>query len=115
MLIGADDWAAELTWAELAHMRRAVIVLQQQLVACQDWLMPEETLELEHEQADGGLWMQLSGTPTCWSLRFVLSPAESAAVARDRGIEGAWSTAASGALAAALQGLVFPMDMHVPA
>lgn len=113
VLIGAQQWAAELTLAELALFQRGVLVLEQQLAACSSWLMPEETLELEHD--GGALWLQLSGTADEWSLRFVLSPSDRDAGVRSRGLEGRWDAPAAAALAAALRGLVLPVDIAVPA
>ena len=113
VLIGAQQWAAELTLEELALFQRGVLVLQQQLDACRCWLMPEETLELEHD--GGALWLQLSGTVDAWSLTFVLSPSECPVGARPRGLEGRWEAPAAAALAAALRGLVLPVDIAVPA
>ena len=111
-LIGADDWAVELELQELACLRRAVLTLLGQhrsLVPC---LMAEEEVELElelplsgvgdgpGEPAGGTLFVALCGLAERWSLRFVLTPA-----AGRRGVEGAWTEAASPALAAALEGL----------
>ena len=112
VLVGGADWAAELTLAELAWLRRGVATLVAQLEATAPLLMAEEDVELEY--ACGGLWLQLSGQPRHWSLRFVLEsePAQHPAA---RGLEGTWSAQASQALAAVLQCLVLPAEIIVPA
>jgi hypothetical protein len=96
VLIGGRDWAAELTAPEAGRLRAAVAVLVRQLAATAPLLMPDETLELEH--ASEGLWMQLSGTPEQWALRFLIDDTACGAE-RSRGLEGAWDCAASPALA----------------
>ena len=114
MLIGSDVWAAELTPAELSLFQQGLALLQRQWLECSAWLMPEETLELEHDC--GPLWLQLRGTASShWTLRFVLSPAAGSVQQGFRGLEGSWDAATSGALAAALEDLVLPMDINVPA
>jgi hypothetical protein len=105
VLIGGGDWAAELTAAEAAWLQAGVRTLVEQLAALTPQLMPEETIELEHTRQ--GLWLQLSGWPQRWSLRFVLEPYPSLAGA-GRGFEGGWDAAASPALAAALLALMLP-------
>jgi len=109
VLIGGRDWAAEFSAAEARQLQTAVGVLVGQLAAIAPQLMPEETIALE--QATAGLWMQLSGTPGSWSLRFVLEHQPGPAVA-GRGLEGGWDAAASAALAAALQTLQLPGGDH---
>ena len=110
-LIGGRDWAVELNTQELCTLRRGVLTLlaqRLQLLAC---LMPQEELDLELDlslppAADGGassagsLFVALSGNAETWTLRFVLTPGDGS-----RAAEGAWSEAASPALAAALEGL----------
>lgn len=96
VLIGGTDWAAELTPAEAALMARGVACLRKQHGALVDQLLAEEAISLEWES--GELWLALEGDRTSWRLRFVLTPG-----AGLRGLEGAWTPAASAALAAALQ------------
>lgn len=112
VLLGGSDWAAELTLAELALLQQGVISLVGQLEATAPLLMPEEEVELDY--ACAGLWLQLSGAPSCWSLRFVLESA-TAHSPLTRGLEGGWSAQASVALAAVLQSLVLPAEIIVPA
>ena len=105
VLIGGRDWAAEMTLSEARLLQNGVETLIAQLAALAPVLVPEETLELEH--AAEGLWLQLSGLPGAWSLRFVLEP-QPLPAGGWRGLEGGWDHPASAALAAALQGLVLP-------
>lgn len=105
VLIGGRDWAAELRADEALQLQASIAALLEQLAAITPLLMPEETIELDHEA--GGVWLQLSGLPMRWSLRFVLQPAPAAA-ALARGLEGRWDAAASAALAAALQAVALP-------
>lgn len=105
VLIGGCDWGAELTAAEALLLQDASATLQQQLQAIACALMPEESIELELDR--GGLWLQLSGEPQSWQLRFVLCPQQQGSV-RQRALEGRWGTTASFALAAALQAVVIP-------
>jgi len=105
VLIGGRDWAAELSPDEARQLQAGVRTLVEQLEAIAPQLMPDETIELE--QASGGLWLQLSGLPGRWSLRFVLEHQPGSSPG-GRGVEGAWDPAASAALAAALQALPLP-------
>lgn len=107
VLIGGRHWAAELTSEEALLFQFGIRRLQEQLEWMTPVLMPEESLELEH--ANEGLWLQLSGRPSCWSLRFVLEHQQSKGPAR-RGLEGGWSAEASMAFAAAL--LASPLPCH---
>jgi hypothetical protein len=105
VLIGGAGWAAELTRAEAALLRRGVLRLVEQHAELVDGMMAEESLTLEFEAvlADdpagpaGELWLELEGNRRDWSLRFVLT-----AGPRSRGVEGSWGPAASRSLAAVL-------------
>ena len=112
VLIGGADWAAELTLEELRLIQQAVLTLLDQLAAIAPMLMSEEDLTLEHERS--GLWMQLDGSSQHWALRFVLQ-SQPDRLPPARGLEGGWDAAASGAVAALLQGLVLPPVITVPA
>ena len=102
VLIGGEDWAAELTWAEVQELRQLAAELERQLLAIADQLMPEEQIDLELERAlnPGSQWMELEGDCRSWSLRFVLTPAPGL-----RALEAGWGPQASAAITAALQGL----------
>jgi hypothetical protein len=109
-LIGGQDWALELNSRELSALRRGVLTLLAQRAQLRDCLMPQEELDLELDlslpalgvdaSSAGSLFVALSGNAEQWSLRFVLTPGDGS-----RAAEGAWSAAASPALAAALEGL----------
>jgi len=105
-LIGGHGWAAELTSDELIALRHAISRLRRQHAELVDQLMSEESIALELELPlsasgpSGSLWVALEGDRRDWSLRFVLSPGGDL-----RAFEGAWSLAASGPFAAALEGL----------
>jgi hypothetical protein len=105
-LIGGSDWAVEFTREELEVFWRATRRLRLQHAALTDQLMAEESLELELElplsaaESGSSLWMALEGDRRLWSLRFVLTPGAGA-----RAVEGAWSAAASGPFAAALEAI----------
>ncbi|MEB3239916.1 MAG: DUF1818 family protein [Cyanobacteriota bacterium] len=112
LLIGGRDWAAELTAPEGQRLQLAIVTLMEQLQLVSERLMPEETIVLEHECQ--GLWLELSGWPQRWSLRFVLQDPDGDR-GRLRGLEGGWDAAASMAFAAALQSLSLPAAMANPA
>jgi hypothetical protein len=112
VLIGGRDWGAELSADEALMLQQGVATLQQQLQAIAATLMPEESIELELDR--GVLWLQLAGEPEAWRLRFVLCPARQGPTP-SRALEAGWSSAASCAVAAALQGVVIPqLDMPNP-
>ena len=105
-LIGGSDWAVEFTREELEILWRAIRRLRLQYAALTDQLMDEESLELDLElplpaaESGSSLWIALEGDRRLWSLRFVLTPGAEA-----RAVEGAWSAAASGPFAAALEAI----------
>ncbi len=107
-LIGGDDWASELTAAELDALRLAAGRLTAQHRAMADVLMAEEAVAMEvelpigePEAGDAGsLWLGLEGDRHHWTLQLVLTPAPGR-----RGIEGGWGAAASEAFSAALERL----------
>ena len=107
VLVGGEGWAAELRAAEALALQRATGRLQGQLEAIADQLMAEEQIALEWEcelePEAGQLWLELAGDGRQWQLRFVLTPAGG-----QRAVEGAWSVAASQAIAAALAQLSLP-------
>jgi len=114
-LLGGSDWAVELDAGELGALRQAIRTLLAQRDQLLAILMAEEELDLELDlslpglgreiSSEGSLFVSLSGSLEQWSLRFVLTPADGS-----RAAEGAWSAAASQALAAALASLGDALD-----
>lgn len=103
-MVGGEGWACELRAAELQALCHGVAVLVRQHSAVAEQLMAEESITINHESR--GLWLELRGTATSWSLRFLLEPDA------DRGCEGAWSAQASPQLAMALQQLEYSGTLH---
>lgn len=95
VLIGGEDWAAEVRLHEAAALLHAAQRLHDQWLAIRPQLMPEEAVTLETEC--GPLWAELEGTSAAVTLRFVLQP-----MAQERGLEGRWSADATRALLAVL-------------
>jgi hypothetical protein len=95
VLIGGEDWAAELRPDEAASLRQAAQRLHEQWLAIRHQLMAEESVTLETEC--GSLWAELEGTSDAVALRFVLQPQT-----RERGLEGRWSADATQAVLAVL-------------
>lgn len=70
-LVGADDWAIELTEDELDDFCRLLGQLAQTMseMACE--LMDQEKITCEAES--DLLWMEVEGYPDAYSLRFILN------------------------------------------
>ncbi len=98
LLIGAADWAVELTAVEASSLRAGLLSLLEQLDAIADQLMEEELISLELER--DGWWLGLDGDPGHWHLRCILIPSQGL-----RGWEGAWAPGAGLELARALEPL----------
>lgn len=96
-LLGAEDWAVELTAAELEDFCRLLGQLSATMASLVDRLMAEETIDCEVESDQ--LWMQASGYPQAYSLRLLLQ--------QGRQVEGNWPPAAVAELLPAVQ-RVFP-------
>jgi hypothetical protein len=96
-LVGSDDWAFELTAAELEDFCRLLNQLADNMRLLQAELMDEERIACEAES--GAVWMQVEGFPHHYSLRLILSTA--------RGCEGNWSADRVPDLIAAAQSLNF--------
>ncbi len=94
-LIGNDDWAIELTQAELNDLRKLCAQLTDTIQFIATELMPDEAIELEAETAL--IWVGLEGYSHRYSLRFILLS--------DRGGEGAWSESATPSFLQALAGI----------
>ena len=94
-LVGADDWAIELNAEELADFCRLLIQLVESMQLIEAELMDEENIDCEAES--DLLWMQVSGLPSRYSLRLILSTG--------RGCEGNWAANALPDLVGAVRSL----------
>lgn len=80
-LVGTDDWAIELTEAELNDFCRLLIQLVETISQMETELMDEERIACEAES--DMLWMEVEGFPHDYSLRLILN--------RGRRFEGNWT------------------------
>lgn len=97
-LVGGDDWAVELTEAELNDFCRLLEQLTETIKHIANELMDEEKISCEAES--DLLWMQVEGYPHAYSLRFILN--------KGRCVEGGWNeTAVPGLVQAAFMLKVF--------
>ena len=80
-LVGTDDWAFELTQAELKDFHRLLKQLVDTMQQMTAELMDEEKISCEAET--DLLWMEVEGYPYSYSLRLILNG--------DRRCEGNWS------------------------
>ncbi|MCU0526925.1 MAG: DUF1818 family protein [Elainella sp. Prado103] len=94
-LVGTDDWAIELTAAELEDFCRLALQLSQTMEQMQTELMDEERLSCEAES--DRLWMEVEGFPQAYRLRLILLSGRRA--------EGEWPEAVIPALLQAIQTL----------
>lgn len=94
-LVGTDDWAIELTQAELNDFCRLLEQLAQTINQMQDQLMDAEKITCEAESEL--LWMEIEGFPHSYNLRIILN--------QGRRCEGSWSAAVVKDLRAAAQSL----------
>ena len=94
-LVGADDWAIELTQAELDDFCRLLMQLAETIESLRAELMPEENLSCEVES--DRVWLAAEGTPQAYALHLMLLS--------DRRAEGSWTAAAVPALLQAVQTL----------
>jgi len=92
-LVGGEDWAIELTEAELTEFCRLLEQLAQSIAQSADELMDEEKISCEAES--DLLWMEVEGYPHAYSLRFILNTGRRA--------EGNWSADAVPGLVQATQ------------
>jgi len=92
-LVGGDDWAIELTEAELNDFCRLLGQLDESMSQLDSELMDEEKISCEAES--DLMWMEVSGYPHDYSLRFLLNTGR-------RG-EGSWPTAVVPSLVKAVQ------------
>ena len=94
-LIGADEWAIELTEAELNDFCRLALELAGTMQQMASELMDEEQIACEVES--DRLWLEADGFPQSYELRVM--------VLDDRRCEGAWAAAAVPPLLQAIQTL----------
>ena len=80
-LVGSDDWAIELTEAELNDFCRLLNQLADTVNQMTAQLMDEERIACEAES--DLLWMEVEGYPHAYSLRLILN--------QGRRCEGNWS------------------------
>jgi hypothetical protein len=83
-LVGTDDWAIELTEAELNDFCRLFAQLADTMKQLATELMAEEKIACEAES--DLLWMEVEGYPHAYNLRFILNTG--------RGVEGEWDSTA---------------------
>lgn len=83
-LVGTDDWAIELTEAELDDFCRLLMQLADSMRQIENELMDEEKIACEAES--DLVWMEVEGYPHHYNLRFILN--------RGRGVEGRWEASA---------------------
>ncbi|MGL5793080.1 MAG: DUF1818 family protein [Waterburya sp.] len=79
-LVGADEWAIELTKAELDDFVRLLNQLVETMSQMDAELMDEEKISCEAET--NLLWIEVEGYPHSYSLRLILNS--------DRRCEGNW-------------------------
>ena len=95
-LVGSNDWAIELTLAELKDFNRLLHQLVITMEQMKTELMDEERIACEAESEL--LWLEVEGYPENYSLRLILNC--------DRRCEGNWAEGVATELAAATQRLV---------
>ncbi|WP_016950551.1 DUF1818 family protein [Anabaena sp. PCC 7108] len=83
-LVGTDDWALELTEAELNDFCRLLAKLADTIKYVEAELMDEEKIACEAES--DLLWMEVEGYAHAYSLRFILNTG--------RCVEGKWDASA---------------------
>lgn len=82
-LVAGEDWAIELTAPELEDFCKLLQQLAGAMTSMATELMPEETITCEAETEL--LWMETSGFPHNYGVRFILNTG--------RGFEGGWTGA----------------------
>ena len=96
-LVGGDDWAFELTAAELADFCRLLGQLVANVRSIETELMDEESIACEAES--DLVWMQLAGIRSKYGLRLILNTG--------RSCEGNWDVDAVAELITAVDSLKF--------
>lgn len=92
-LVGADNWAVELTQAEFDDFCRFALSLSQTIEQMRSELMEEETITCE--TSSESLWVEVRGCPGAYRLSFM--------VLTGRRAEGCWSTEATKEVLRAIQ------------
>ena len=92
-LVGADDWAIELTQTELQDFCRLSAQLSTTMSQMERELMDEEAIACEAES--DLVWMEVEGYPHAYSLRLILNTG--------RRVEVSWTADAVPALIQAAQ------------
>ena len=92
-LVGGEDWAIEMTEAELNDFCRLLTQLAETMSQMQSELMTEERIACEAET--NLLWMEVEGYPQFYSLRLILN--------QGRRCEGNWPEKAVSGLVQAIQ------------
>ncbi|MGK7888170.1 MAG: DUF1818 family protein [Leptolyngbyaceae cyanobacterium] len=83
-LIGADDWAIELTATEFTEVCRLVLQLADTMVAIAAELMDEERISCEAESE--WVWVEAEGFPHAYDLHVI--------ILHNRRAEGTWMATA---------------------
>ncbi|NJL01730.1 MAG: DUF1818 family protein [Spirulinaceae cyanobacterium RM2_2_10] len=94
-LVGGDDWATELTAAELADFCHLTREVEQAMARIATELMAEERVACT--AASDRLWLEAEGLPAAYDLHLI--------VQGDRQVEGSWQAAAVPGLLQATQRL----------
>ena len=94
-LVGSDDWAIELTSAELNDFCRLLTQLVTTMSQMQAELMDEERISCVAES--DLLWLEVEGYPHAYSLRLIIN--------QGRRCEGNWAEGIARELAEAIQRL----------
>lgn len=92
-LVGGDDWAIELTEAELNDFCRLLVQLAETMRKMAEELMDEEKIACEAES--DLLWLEVEGYPHAYNLHLLVNS--------DRRCEGNWPTTAVPGLLQAIQ------------
>ena len=99
-LVGTNDWAVELTKAELADFYRLLNQLVATMSQMSAELMEQEKISCEAETSL--LWMEVEGYPHSYSLRLILHC--------DRRCEGNWTAGIAPQLADAFNSLGYEQN-----
>ena len=94
-LVGAEDWAIELTQAELQDFCRLSMQLSNTMSQMEQELMDEEAIACEAES--NFIWMEVEGYPHAYTLRLMLNTGRCAEIS--------WASDAVPGLVAAAQTL----------